>query len=82
MEFFERNPLDLGAVVDWPVINVKRDLCQEDGRTNRTNQVQGERKKYDTNKATTRSNGHEGRYDSDALDCSGSNAHTAQNLHP
>ena len=72
MKFFEHNLLDLGAVTDWPVINVKRDLCQENGRANRANEVQGERKKYDIDGATTKSNGHKGRYDRWAHNCSGS----------
>jgi len=71
VKFFEHNLLELGAVTDWPVVNVKRDLGEENSGGNRTNEVQRDREKYEINEATTKkSTGHKGRYDRHAHNCS------------
>ena len=54
VEFLERNPLDLGAVLDWAMINVQRDLCQENRGHHRTNDVQRDGKNYAIDDATTK----------------------------
>ncbi len=53
------------------MINVQRDLCQENRGHHRTNDVQRDGKNYAIDDAPTKSNGHNRMYDRDADNCSG-----------